>query len=37
MKYKDDLEEVFRTAYARHGMSYKPLENDYYEQDERGN
>lgn len=25
------IDEIFRAAYARQGMSYSPLENDYYE------
>lgn len=28
---KNDIDEIFRRAYARQGMSYSPLENDYYE------
>ena len=26
-----DIDEIFLRAYARQGMSYSPLENDYYE------
>lgn len=29
-----ELNEVFRTAYARQGMSYEPIEGDAYESDE---
>lgn len=25
------IDEIFQRAYARQGMSYSPLENDYYE------
>lgn len=25
------IDEIFRAAYARQGMSYQPLENDCYE------
>lgn len=25
------IDEIFLRAYARQGMSYSPLENDYYE------
>lgn len=28
------LDEVFRAAYARQGMSYEPIEGDAYESDE---
>lgn len=28
------IDEVFRAAYARQGMSYEPIENDAYEHDE---
>lgn len=28
------IDEVFRAAYARHGMSYEPIEGDAYEHDE---
>lgn len=28
------IDEVFRTAYARQGMSYEPIEGDAYEHDE---
>lgn len=27
----NDIDEIFLRAYARQGMSYSPLENDYYE------
>lgn len=29
------LDDVFRSAYARQGMKYEPLNNDAYEYDER--
>lgn len=28
---RNNIDEIFRAAYARQGMSYKPLENDCYE------
>lgn len=28
------INEVFRAAYARQGMSYEPIEGDAYEHDE---
>lgn len=28
---KNNIEEIFRAAYARQGMSYQPLEKDCYE------
>lgn len=27
----NNIDEIFLAAYARQGMSYKPLENDCYE------
>lgn len=31
-KFKaNNIDEIFRAAYARQGMSYEPLENDCYE------
>lgn len=29
-----ELDEMFRTAYARQGMSYQPIEGDAYEHNE---
>lgn len=32
---KKNTDEVFRSAYLRQGMNYKPLIDDAYEYDER--
>lgn len=29
------IDEIFSAAYARQGMSYSPLENDYYERPQK--